>query len=142
MIELVTNRTQADVNAGNEKGYYSANDLNRVGAAVQVLAQQLLDAGVQVSVAPKTSWTDADWATPTSMQDYLESVRTMRGALTLAKTTPEVPADLERFTFGEANDIESILQTLEQHIQNMISTVDAGWATGTAYTGFYAKEAY
>ena len=141
VLYLVTDRTMQDVSAGTEKGYYSAMDLNRVGATVEYLAKRLTAAGVSVSVSPVTDWTDAGWGTPSDMAHYLEQVRVMREALSLA-SAPVVPGDLEKFTYTEANQIEQILEMLDAHITNMLSVVDAGWATGTAYTGFYAKEAY
>lgn len=141
VLYLVTDRTTQDVAAGNSKGYYSAMDLNRVGATVEYLAKRLSAAGVSVSVSPVTDWTDAGWGTPSDMAHYLEQVRAMREALSLA-SAPVVPGDLEKFTYAEANQIEQILEMLDAHITNMMSVVDAGWATETAYTGFYAKEAY
>ena len=142
ILFLLTDRTQADVTERNAKGYYAASDLNRVGYAVKYLAGRLRSSGVSVTVSPVLTWTDADWATPTTMKGYLADVQTMRGALKLASTTPEVPEDMERLTYTEANEIEAILLALDTHIKQMLMTVDAGWAMGLAYTGFYAKEAY
>lgn len=142
ILFLVTDRTRQDVAEQNPKGCYAASDLNRVGFAVEYLAGRLKDSGVSVTVSPVLTWTDADWATPTTMKGYLADVQTMRGALKLASTTPEVPEDMERLTYTEANEIEAILLALDTHIKQMLMTVDAGWAIGLAYTGFYAKEAY
>lgn len=142
ILFLITDRTQADVTERDAKGYYAASDLNRVGYAVKYLAGRLRSSGVSVTVSPVLTWTDADWATPTTMKGYLADVQTMRGALKLASTTPEVPEDMERLTYTEANEIEAILLALDTHIKQMLMTVDAGWAMGLAYTGFYAKEAY
>lgn len=142
ILFLVTDRTQRDVTERTQKGYYAASDLNRVGYAVKYLAGRLRSSGVSVTVSPVLTWTDADWATPTTMKGYLADVQTMRGALKLASTTPEVPEDMERLTYTEANEIEAILLALDTHIKQMLMTVDAGWAMGLAYTGFYAKEAY
>ena len=142
ILFLITDRTQADVAERNAKGYYAASDLNRVGYAVKYLAGRLRSSGVSVAVSPVLTWTDADWATPTTMKGYLADVQTMRDALKLASTTPEVPEDMEQLTYTEANEIEAILLALDTHIKQMLMTVDAGWAMGLAYTGFYAKEAY
>lgn len=139
---LITDRTQADVSQKTAKGTYNAEDLNRVGTAVEHLAERLRYAGVSVNVSPVTDWTDSNWTTPSDMEAYLRDVRAMRSALALAEPVPDVPADMERLTYAEANNIESILVALDDHITLMLSIVDAGWATGTAYTGFYAKEAY
>ena len=141
ILFLVTDRTTQDVTAGNSKGYYAATDLNRVGCAVEYLAERLKRAGISVSVFPFTEWTDADWGAPSNMAHYLEQVRVMREALKLA-SAPDAPDDLEKFTYTEANNIEQILEMLDAHISNMMSIVDSGWTSGLAHTGFYAKEAY
>lgn len=142
LLYLITDRTQADVTERNPKGYYAASDLNRVGYAVEYLAVRLRESGITVTVSPVLTWTDADWGTPGTMQKYLADVQTMRGALKLVESTPDVPSDMEKLTYTEANQIELILLALDTHIRNMLVTVDAGWASGLAYTGFYAKEAY
>ena len=41
MDTLITDRTQADVDAGNAKGSYNAEDLNRVGSAMNYVADRL-----------------------------------------------------------------------------------------------------
>lgn len=142
LLYLITDRTQQDVAERNQKGYYAASDLNRVGYAVEYLAKRLKESGVTVTVAPVLTWTDMDWGTPTAMRAYLADVQTMRGALKLAESTPTVPDDMEKLTYTEANQIEMILLALDTHIKNMLMTLDAGWAMGLAYTGLYAKEAY
>lgn len=142
ILWLVTDRTQEDVSVRNEKGSYRATDLNRVGFAVRYLADVLRLHGITVSVYPKLSWTDGEWVTPAAVQTYLADVQALRGSLKLAKDTPEAPSDMEKLTYTEANQIEMILIALDTHIRNMLATVDAGWGSGLAYTGLYAKEAY
>ena len=142
ILFLVTDRTQQDVTERNQKGYYAASDLNRVGFAVKYLAGRLKDSGVSVTVSPVLTWTDEEWATPSAMTAYLKDVQTMRNALKVAEATPTAPEDMAKLTYSEANDIEAILVALDVHITRMLSIVDAGWASGLAYTGFYAKEAY
>ena len=141
LLWLVTDRTAQDVSERNSKGVYSAQDLNRVGAAVEYLRKRLLTAGILADVFPQTDWTAASWMTPATAEIYLANIRAMRAALTLPKDTPKVPDDLKKFTHTEANNIEIILLALDRLLTNVQQTVDAGWATGTAYTGFYAKEA-
>ena len=142
ILFLITDRTQADVIAQNHKGYYAASDLNRVGCAVEFLAERLRNAGVSVSVAPVTAWTDEDWVHPSAARAYLADVRAMRNALKLARNTPDAPEDMEKLTYTEANDIEAILMALDTHITRLLSIVDASWALEQAFTGFYFKEAY
>ena len=54
MIDLVIDRTETDVLLGNSKGIYQAEDLNRVGQAVEELAALLPQLDLQAAVAPKT----------------------------------------------------------------------------------------
>lgn len=49
---LITDRTQADVTAGNAKGTYKASDLNRVGAAMNYVADRLRAAGYDPHITP------------------------------------------------------------------------------------------
>ena len=53
MIDLVIDRTETDVLLGNSKGIYQAEDLNRVGQAVEELAALLPQLDLQAAVAPK-----------------------------------------------------------------------------------------
>lgn len=141
ILYLVTDRTAADVTDRNEKGTYRSADLNRVGFAVQYLAEYLGRHGTQVHVSPKRDWTDIDNPTPQTMTVYLADIAALRATLKLPEETPMVPADMVKLTYQEANDIESILVVLDEMIGKMISVVDAGWTSGIAYTGFYFKEA-
>ena len=141
ILYLVTDRTAADVTDRNEKGTYRSADLNRVGFAVQYLAEYLGRHGTQVHVSPKRDWTDIDNPTPQTMTVYLADIAALRATLKLPEETPMVPADMVKLTYQEANNIESILVVLDEMIGNMISVVDAGWTSGMAYTGFYFKEA-
>ena len=139
---LVTDRTAADVAARNDKGTYNASDLNRVGYAIQYLSAYLARCGITTSVSPKYDWLDKDYPTALDMKTDLDDIATLRAAITLPNTTAETPADMEKLTYKEANDIESILVVLDKMIGKMNSIVDAGWSSETAYPGlFYFKEA-
>lgn len=142
ILWLVTDRTAQDVALGNTKGTYNASDLNRVGCAVAYLADQLASCGVKITVHPKTDWVTTDIPSEQVLVTYLQNVRTLRTALTLVASVPEVPQDMQFFTHTEANSIEMLLVMLDTHITNMLSNVDTSWAVGSTYTGLYAKEAY
>ena len=83
MIDLVIDRTETDVLLGNSKGIYQAEDLNRVGQAVEELAALLPQLDLQTAVAPKTDWAppeayDPDkWIRTANMAVYLENVTTL-----------------------------------------------------------------
>lgn len=114
------------------RGAYNAVDLNRVGNAVNYVAQRLEQYGYQVQVSPKIDWTMADIPYPPAMTDYLNNVSVIREALAVMPTTPPVPEDMEALNYIEANNIERILLDVNTLIDNMI----AAWIyCGTVYCG-------
>lgn len=153
-MELITDRVQADVDrvaqlaarvsAGTAtaaelaewqsdlKGAYNASDLNRVGAAVAYVAGRLTGYGYAVSVSPRQDWHVADIPTQESMTAYLADVAALRAALTVAADTPEVPEDMERLTWQEANDIEKILVDVDELLTRMAA---AWFYSGELYAG-------
>lgn len=153
MLNLITDRTQADVDRvrqlaqkgfGNMtadektewlnglKGAYNASDLNRVGAAVAYVAGRLKGYGYAVSVSPRQDWQVSDIPTPESMTAYLADVAALRAALTVAADTPEVPEDMERLTWQEANNIEQILLDVDELLTRMAA---AWFYSGDLYAG-------
>lgn len=153
MLNLITDRTQADVDRvrqlaqkgfGNMtaaektewlsglKGAYNASDLNRVGAAVAYVAGRLTGYGYVVSVSPRQDWQVTDIPTQESMTAYLADVAALRAALTVAADTPEVPEDMERLTWKEANDIEKILVDVDELLTRMAA---AWFYSGELYAG-------
>lgn len=112
-LHLVTDRTAADVTAGNAKGTYNASDLNRVGAAMNYVADRLTAQGYAPVISPKTDWTDSDWFTPSAAQLYLSDLAELRRQFAMIQTTPNVPDDMERLTYTEANNIEKILEDID-----------------------------
>ena len=154
-LVLITDRTQQDVdrirelakklNAGTAtveelaewnsivlKGSYDYSDLNRVGDAVQYLSEILKSHGYDCPVSPKLDWSESGRGAPSDMAQYLQNVQTLRGILTLLPETPNVPADMEKLTWQEANAIEQILVDLESTIKTMLKT---RVACGDAYCG-------
>lgn len=154
-LVLITDRTQQDVdrirelakklNAGTAtveelaewnsivlKGSYDYSDLNRVGDAVQYLSEILKSHGYDCPVSPKLDWLESGRGAPSDMAQYLQNVQTLRGILTLLPETPNVPADMEKLTWQEANAIEQILVDLESTIKTMLKT---RVACGDAYCG-------
>lgn len=155
ILYLVTDRTQQDVdrirelskklNAGTAtveelaewnsialKGSYDYSDLNRVGYAVQYLSEILKSRGYDCPAIPKLDWSESGRGAPSDMAQYLQNVQTLRGILTLLPETPNVPADMEKLTWQEANAIEQILVDLESTIKTMLKT---RVACGDAYCG-------
>mgnify|MGYP000272041080 CR=1 FL=1 len=84
---------------------------------------------VDESLDPYT-WYDRDIPTESSMERYLQNVSGMRDAITVLKSTPEVPESMCQLTYDKANDIEQILLDVEKQIDVMKSTfVACGPAT-------------
>ena len=152
LLNLITDRTQADVervrylsrriNAGTAtaaeleeyggamKGSYNAEDLNRVGAAVEYVANRLREYGYAVTVAPKTDWHEGEDTPAAVLETYRGNVAALRAVLPVGKTTPQTPNSMERLTFQKANDLEQILLDVDR----LITNITLAW--------FYAGEVF
>lgn len=126
ILYLVTDRTSADVTAGNEKGTYRASDLNRVGAAMNFVADRLRAVGYDPHISPKTDWKDDDWVAPADEAAYLGDLAELRKQFALLYSTPEVPPRIlatgintnDGLTHTWANDIEKILEDIDLLLTN------------------------
>lgn len=107
--------------AGNPKGAYNAEDLNRVGAAVRFLADLLLEYGYGLSgmVQTRTDWTEEDIPTRSDMETYLNNIRALMDCYHVLPTTPALPENMDRLGHQGANDIEKVLLDLYFLVQNM-----------------------
>ena len=134
-MNLITDRTQADVLLGNEKGHYGYDDLNRVEKAVEQLCSiaQKLDSHLALNV--KTDWTaqgafsPQSWPAQSQMHRYLENVRTLCNALAI---TADLPQTMEKLDWHGANQIEQALQTAHLRIQGVLQTYHY---SGECYAG-------
>lgn len=132
-LDLITDRTAVDAATGSEKGRYTAYDLNRVGTAMVYIADRLRAAGYVVAVDPKLDWTDEDWVDPEAAAHYLADVTELKRQFELLSTTPALPSDLEGFSYGEANNIEKILEDIDQLLSNILA--GQMWYSGDLYSG-------
>lgn len=145
MLEnLITDRTQADVSrwaalrgkgwanmtaaereewAGGMKGAYNASDLNRVGAALNYLREQLTAARYMRGneFTAREDWTTEEIPTVSDLAAYLGMIETVRGAFARFATTPQTPTNSGGLTYQEANDIEKILADVGALFENMIA---------------------
>lgn len=117
---LITDRTAADVVQQTPKGSYKASDLNRVGECLQYLAEELQKYGYAVSVTTKTDWTAADASNIPQMTAYLQDVAALRVALPMPEGTPTTPETARFLGYQKANDIETILLTVETVILQIV----------------------
>lgn len=129
---LITDRTQSDVAFGTKKGYYNADDLNRVGAAMSYLRDRLNEAGYYIRIEPNVFWKMTDIPTNSDMSYYLNCLRIIKSAIALPKGTPNAPETMEKLTFENANNIEKILETVDRMLTNSIS---AYWYSNELYSG-------
>lgn len=118
LLTLITDRTAEDVANKTAKGFYNASDLNRVGAAVQYVAERFAAQGYAVTVSPKTDWIASDIPTASELETYRQNIATLRALLAVMPTTPEVPDSMAGLTYTEANSIEQILLDLDTLLTN------------------------
>lgn len=139
-LHLITDRTKADVINGTEKGSYTASDLNRVGAAMNYVADRLTSQGYAVSISPKTDWQDGDWVTPAAQAVYLGDLAELRKQFAMMESTPEVPPRIlatgintnDGLTHTWANDIEQILEDCDLLLTN---AAQAWFYSGDLFSG-------
>lgn len=132
LLNLITDRTRADVENKTNKGFYNASDLNRVGAAVQYVAERFAAQGYTVAVSPKTDWLASDISTASELETYRQNIATLRALLAVMPTTPEAPDSMAGLTYTEANSIERILLDLDTLLTNAAL---AWYQSGDIYAG-------
>lgn len=132
LLTLITDRTAEDVANKTAKGFYNASDLNRVGAAVQYVAERFAAQGYTVTVHPKTDWTEKDIPTASELETYRQNIATLRALLAVMPTTPEAPDSMAGLTYTEANSIERILLDLDTLLTNAAL---AWYQSGEIYAG-------
>lgn len=114
IIRMVTDRTQADVDALNDRGTYNASDLNRVNTAMAYLDRWLSEAGYITGYANQDiAWAMDDIPLQARMADYLSNVGAIGGTFPLANA-PAIPASMEFLTHEGANHIERVLVLTDQ----------------------------
>lgn len=112
--------------------YYNASDLNRVGAAVQYVAERFAAQGYAVAVSPKTDWLASDIPTVSELETYRQNIAALRALLAVMPTTPKTPDSMAGLTYTEANSIEQILLDLDTLLTNAAL---AWYQSGEIYAG-------
>lgn len=118
-LELITDRTRADVENETDKGFYNASDLNRVGAAVEYIAGRVTALGYACPVTVKKDWLTSDAPTASQMEAYRQNIVTLRGQIAVMQSTPDAPASMAGLDYVKANNIEQILAYIDFILQNM-----------------------
>lgn len=132
LLNLITDRTAEDVANKTAKGFYNASDLNRVGAAVQYVAELFAAQGYAVAVSPKTDWLVSDIPTASELETYRQNIATLRALIAVMKSTPETPETMRFLDYIKANDIERILLDLDTLLTNAAL---AWYQSGEIYAG-------
>lgn len=107
--------------SGDMKGAYNANDLSRVGQALHLLKDDLIQCGYlgYIKFNVKQYWNDSNVPTAAEFTDYLKAVETVRAAMAQYPTTPKTPADTGSLDVQGANDIEKIIIDIDELITKM-----------------------
>ena len=132
LLTLITDRTAEDVANKTAKGFYNVSDLNRVGAAVQYVAERFAAQGYTVAVSPKTDWLASDIPTASELETYRQNIASLHGLIAVLKSTPETPETMRFLDYIKANDIEQILLDLDTLLTNAAL---AWYQSGEIYAG-------
>ena len=119
--ELIRDRTQADVDFAlnlerdggftdeDLKGAYNISDRNRVGGAINYIAECLRDTGRhEVRTKVRDDWDFYDIIKPGDNQKVLAALKYLKLLLPYNQTE-EVPESLDCLTYQKANAVENIL---------------------------------
>ena len=132
LLSLITDRTRADVANQTDKGFYNASDLNRVGAAVEYIADRFTALGYACPVTVKKDWLTTDAPTASQMEAYRQNIVTLRGQIAVMQSTPNAPASMAGLNYVKANNIEQILLDLDALITNITKS---WYISGELYAG-------
>jgi hypothetical protein len=104
-IDPIYDRSLTDINSKTPKGYYNADDLNRIEQDCEYLAVIL---GVTISTL---TWSRTDFPMPGEFERILANLNALRDAFFTYQHTPSTPQNPVT-EYHKANDIEQILHDL------------------------------
>ena len=106
---LITDRSEADVKAGNERGTYNASDLNRVADAARRIREILYALGYNRTPAiPDRIWTVNEIPRESELRAHHEAV-IGQDVLNYAKKKHPLPGTLSNLGIDGANNIERFI---------------------------------
>ena len=146
LASLITNRTVSDVEAVralteaiktgtateeqvrqyltvHQKGAYTHEDMNRVEAAVEYVANRLIEYGYLNVALPVAAWRVEDKPDLNEFTRYFVNVRMLRDAITVWSSTPEAPSGITGFDYNKANALEQILIDVD----DVLTKVSQAW---------------
>lgn len=109
MNSLIYDRTQTDVTNRTWKGYYNAEDLNRVESWCRYLADELNSVGYNINITTKTNWTQTDMRTASEMERIRTNIRSIMQGFHYITT---INSNADNFNFSKANNWEKILNEI------------------------------
>lgn len=98
--------------------YYSAQDLNRVGNAVNYLSNILRSYGYDIKANSKTDWSINDEIKISEMNQYIKNVKEIKNKY-YGQT--DLPETMKNIDYEDANNIERLLLECEDRIKRMLS---------------------
>ena len=105
--DLITDRTQNDVDQKNKKGFYNVKDLERINDYTAYLAERLF---VQIDLP---IFQLGDGITFDKLNKVIDNIRKLRDVWYVADDTPQLPI-VAGFNFEAANAIEKNLQAMSE----------------------------
>lgn len=117
---LINDRTVRDLVVRNQKAFYDAIDMIRVGEAMEYLEGRLYDVGISIFVSPRLDLSLTDTPSFAQLSHYLADVRAVQAKLNEFRASVSSPESMTGFGFEGANNIETILLNTEQLIIDII----------------------
>lgn len=108
--ELITDRTEADLYYGNPKGKYDYIDYNRLGRAINYIANEARNAGIAVDITAKTDYTSTIENSPRvgdieTLFSHFVKIKEVTGLQN------EIPTAVDNLlTISGANAVEKLLK--------------------------------
>lgn len=111
--DLITDRTQSDVDNKTAKGFYNVSDLQRINSYTEYLAEQL-DVSIDIPLFELGSDITFD-----KLNTVIDNIRKIRKVWYVADDTPQLPI-VAGWDYDAANAIEKNLQAMSEFWQSHI----------------------
>lgn len=116
MEKLIFDRTNSDLINSTTKAYYNFEDLNRVEAWCEYLAEILNKYSYLVDIEVKKDWSMSQFPTHSELERIRVNINRLKQAYF---SFTQIPENLEYMTWQKANDIEKILYEIDKILKHM-----------------------